>query len=109
MVTATLEPTRLDGIFRMDAKYLPARLRELRTAAGLTQAGLAEKSGLSQNGISHWEQGDRVPGIAQAIALAEALGVTVDDLFKPPATPRRQTSPAREELPPGRRPGRLGK
>ena len=52
-----------------------ARLRELRTTAGLTQAELAERSGLHLHGVTKLEQGDREPSWVTVQALAKALGV----------------------------------
>lgn len=61
----------------------PGRLRELRTAAGLSQEQLAERAGLSRAGISHLEQGSKRPSLASAWALADALGVSVEALGRP--------------------------
>ena len=71
------------------------RLRELRQAAGLTQKQLAEKSGLHQRSISHYEQGLVDPSLPAAQAIAAALGVTVL-AFDEPAKPIR---PARRGRP----------
>jgi transcriptional regulator with XRE-family HTH domain len=40
------------------------RLREQRTAAGLTQAELAERAGLHLHGVMKLEQGDHEPSWA---------------------------------------------
>jgi tetratricopeptide (TPR) repeat protein/transcriptional regulator with XRE-family HTH domain len=51
-------------------------LREYRTAAGLTQAALAEKAGLSEQGVSLLERGTRRrPRIETIRALGTALGL----------------------------------
>jgi transcriptional regulator with XRE-family HTH domain len=50
-------------------------LKRLREEAGLTQAELSERSGLSQTGISDLEQGLNQPTLKTAQALAKALGV----------------------------------
>jgi transcriptional regulator with XRE-family HTH domain len=52
------------------------RLREARKARGLTAIELGELAGVSNSGISRWEQGKRAPGGAYAQKLAKALGVT---------------------------------
>lgn len=59
----------------MDLKALGLRIKELREKAELTQKELADKAGVSQRAISHWEQGLREPGLGAAQALAAALGV----------------------------------
>src|SRR5687768_14027201 len=51
------------------------RLRNLRDAAKLTQAQLAEMVGLSKSGLAYIEQGLREPGWGTVQALAKALGV----------------------------------
>jgi transcriptional regulator with XRE-family HTH domain len=55
-----------------------ARLRELRTKAGLSQAVLAERAGLHLHGITKLEQGEREPSWATVQALAAALEVTCE-------------------------------
>ncbi|ADB34229.1 transcriptional regulator, XRE family [Kribbella flavida DSM 17836] len=60
----------------MAAATLGDLLRQFRTAAGLTQGGLAEKAGLSEQAVSLLERGTRRrPRIATVHALAEALGL----------------------------------
>jgi transcriptional regulator with XRE-family HTH domain len=58
------------------------RLEELRRKAGLTQAQLAEKSGVAQSTISRFE----VVGLNDAkvktlLALAVAIGCRIGDFF----------------------------
>lgn len=63
-------------------------LRQLRRKIGLTQRSLvilAKKdhvSGLVPGGLSHWEDGRRVPSPVQLMALARALRATRDDVLK---------------------------
>jgi DNA-binding XRE family transcriptional regulator len=59
----------------MDAEQFGNALKRLRAQRKLTQKQLAEKSGLSQNAISHWENGEREPGWSAVVQLAKALGV----------------------------------
>lgn len=58
------------------------RLKELREAAGLSQAALAEAAGLNRFGVAKLEQGVREPGWSTVLALAAALTVTPND-FRP--------------------------
>ena len=60
---------------------LGSRLREVRTAAGLTQAEVADKVGVSRKTVNTVENGVFVPSTTLALSLARALGVTVEDLF----------------------------
>jgi DNA-binding XRE family transcriptional regulator len=52
-----------------------ANLVRLRTAAGLTQGQLAERSGVSQPQISQLERAAQEPRLSTVLALARALGV----------------------------------
>ena len=56
------------------------RIKELRQAAGMTQAELAEKIGLSLQAISHYETGRRQITVSKLVAIATALGCSLDDL-----------------------------
>jgi transcriptional regulator with XRE-family HTH domain len=56
-------------------------LRERRVAANLTQAQLAERAGLSRGLVSAVELGRHLPRIDAALALAAALGTSVEELF----------------------------
>lgn len=57
------------------------KIKELRLAAGLTQMQLAEKMEVSQSTVVGWEQ-DSYPPAKKLPALAKALGVTINDLYK---------------------------
>jgi transcriptional regulator with XRE-family HTH domain len=52
-------------------------LRELREAAGLTQAALGERAGIVGSQINKLELGVNQPTFATALALARALGIEV--------------------------------
>jgi transcriptional regulator with XRE-family HTH domain len=69
----------------VNSDYFAGRLKELREAAGLTQPGLAKRAGLSKQAIAQWEQGLRGPSWANVVALAEALGISVEAFLEPPA------------------------
>lgn len=60
---------------------LGSNLKEVRTAAGLTQAELAERAGVSRKTINTVENGVFVPSTTLALTLARTLGVTVEELF----------------------------
>jgi transcriptional regulator with XRE-family HTH domain len=66
------------------------RLRELRKRAGLTQAQLAQSSGVPLGSIRNYEQGQREPYWNVAFRLASALGVSVEsfsDCVEPTDSP----------------------
>jgi transcriptional regulator with XRE-family HTH domain len=71
---------------QVEAARFPGRLRELRQAAGLTQKQLAEKAGVSQRAVSHWEQGLREPSWGNVIALGRVLGVDCTAFLLEPAS-----------------------
>lgn len=63
----------------------PTRLKAFRSARGLTQASLAELSGVSLRAIQQYEQRKKDINHAQAISvlqMAKALGCTVEDLLE---------------------------
>ena len=53
-------------------------LGKLRKEAGLTQAGLADKAGLSARTVQSWEQGRRAPVSPDFFQLVKVLGVSAD-------------------------------
>ena len=57
------------------------RIAQLRHEKGLSQATLAKALGLSASTIAMYEQGRREPSVSILIALAAALGVTIDFLL----------------------------
>ena len=57
------------------------RLAELRKAAGLSQYELARYVGVPQPNIAFWEQSEKPPRSEVLPKMAEALGVSVEDLL----------------------------
>ena len=60
---------------------LCTRLREARTAQGMTQAMVAERAGLPPSLISHYESGRRCPAAWNLATLADTLHVRSDYLL----------------------------
>ena len=58
------------------------RLRELRKEKNITQLKLAMELNMSQNSISRYEKGDREPGLAELIRIADYFDVSVDFLLE---------------------------
>ena len=56
-------------------------MREARSAAGLTQAELAERVGVSRKTINTVENSVFIPSTLLAVKLAKALKCKVEDLF----------------------------
>ena len=61
------------------------RIRQLRKNLGLTQANLAERSGISVNTIARYERGEMTPSIPNLKQLAQALNVSEAELLNGPA------------------------
>lgn len=60
--------------------FISDRIREVRMAANLTQAELAERSGLTQSHISRLENGEHSPSQATIKRIADALGIATSHL-----------------------------
>jgi len=56
------------------------RLRAIRQRRGLTLAQLAERLGVTEGAVSHWETRRRLPSIEQVERIAVALEVDVAEL-----------------------------
>ena len=57
------------------------RLRKAREAKGWSTEKLAGESGISFGSVYAYENGKREPKVTQALAVARALGVSLDDLM----------------------------
>src|SRR5438093_11948494 len=63
------------------------RLQELRRFRRCTLREIAERSGLSESFLSQVERGRASASIASLRRIADALGVTMADLFEPDRLP----------------------
>lgn len=66
---------------RVSKKEIGRRVRLLRDERGLTQTELGERLDLTQSNISAIERGDRGVTIHQAVRIARALRISVDELL----------------------------
>jgi len=62
------------------------QIKDLRIKKGLTQAELAESTGIERTSIVRIENGSQGLNVHRAHKLAQALGCTVDDLFREAAS-----------------------
>jgi molybdate-binding protein/DNA-binding XRE family transcriptional regulator len=71
-----------------------ANLRLARQARGFSQQQLASMAGVSRQAVSAVESGHSDPSLRVALALAQAIGLSVEELFGPgePAAPVTATS-----------------
>ena len=65
----------------MNRNKISARLIELRTKAGLTQAQAARSMGFRQSTYSMWEHGQRVPRDDNKKRIAEFFEASVAEIF----------------------------
>lgn len=65
-------------------------LKSLLEKRGMTQRALAEKLGTTEVTVSRYTSGNRTPNVETTVAIAEVLGVSLDQLvgYEPPAAPR---------------------
>jgi transcriptional regulator with XRE-family HTH domain len=64
-------------------------VRRLRTAAGLTQAKLADRLGVDRAYVSGLERGERNPTVVTLWHVAKALGARVSALLDEPRGRKR--------------------
>ena len=57
------------------------RIKELRTALKMTQSDFATSIGSSQNALSGYENGDRIPSYEILLSIAKTYNVSIDWLF----------------------------
>ncbi len=55
-------------------------IRKARRAKGYTLKKLAEKSGVTYTTISNWECNRVFPNVVPLMAVADTLGITLDEL-----------------------------
>jgi transcriptional regulator with XRE-family HTH domain len=90
--------------------YFAGRLRTLRESAGLSQYALAKRAGLSKQGMSRLELGEREPTWVTVQRLAAALGVSFEAFADPDVARQAQNDeppgvPGRPRKAPARTPG----
>lgn len=56
-------------------------LRAARKARGLSQQALADRVGIHQVTLARYEMEQKEPSVRRALAIAKALGTTVERLF----------------------------
>lgn len=58
------------------------KLRSARTASGMTQEAVAEKTGVSRQTVSNWENNKSYPDIVSVIKLSDLYSLSLDELLK---------------------------
>ena len=59
-----------------------ARIYELRTEKGLSQAQLAKLIGVSQKAIDYWERGINEPKVGYIVLLVNLFDISYDEFFE---------------------------
>lgn len=57
------------------------KIRELRERAGLSQAALAKKIGVTRSAVNAWEMGLSIPTTQYVVELAQLFHVSVDHML----------------------------
>ena len=57
-------------------------IKSIRESKGLTQKQLADKIGTTQPCVCNWESGTSDPRTADLPRIADALGVSIDELVR---------------------------
>jgi transcriptional regulator with XRE-family HTH domain len=65
------------------ADTIPPLLKQGRRDAGLSQAELAERVGVTQPTISRWESGKELPSLPVADFVLRELGISIDVIWTP--------------------------
>lgn len=58
------------------------RVRELRTAAGMTQKALADQLGVTVPTVSKWELGQRTPELERVFRMTLIFGVPIEEIVQ---------------------------
>lgn len=58
------------------------KIKEFRKNKRISQSYIAKIMEVKQNTVSQWETGERMPGVVQALRLADILETTVESLYK---------------------------
>ena len=66
----------------IDKQRFGKRASSLRRRLALSQAGLAEKLGVSAQAVSKWETGAALPDIELLLELSRLYGVSVNELLE---------------------------
>lgn len=71
----------------MTNRSMGETISTLRKEKGMTQKDLADQLGITDKAVSKWERNVAYPDTATIPALAEILGVSVEDLLNAKAAP----------------------
>ena len=58
------------------------RVKDLRTAAGMTQKALADQLGVTVPTVSKWELGQRTPELERVFRMTLIFGVPIEEIVQ---------------------------
>ena len=58
------------------------RVKELRTATGMTQKALADQLGVTVPTVSKWELGQRTPELERVFRMTLIFGVPIEEIVQ---------------------------
>ena len=58
------------------------RIKELQTAAGMTQKALADQLGVTVPTVSKWELGQRTPELERVFRMTLIFGVPIEEIVQ---------------------------
>ena len=58
------------------------RVKELRTAAGMTQKALADQLGVTVPTVSKWELGQRTPELERVFRMTLSCGAPIEEIVQ---------------------------
>lgn len=89
-VSATAMDFKDDAFF----KALGARLAAARDAAGFSQADLAERLGIAQQTLAHYETGRSRVSVGMLLEMSRVLRFSIDDMLAARDAGRSKRGPA---------------
>lgn len=60
---------------------ITTRIKEVRENTGVTQRYVSEQSGVDVHQLSRYENGHQIPSVESLQRIAQALGVSMEDLI----------------------------
>lgn len=71
------------------------QLEKMRSQRGLSRTDIAQMVNVTLSTVTRWENGTRKPDVFCAIKLCEAMGCTLDELFRDDINPTPTPTPPR--------------
>lgn len=86
-------------MYVLDTQKIGRKISTARKAKNMTQLALADQLGVSYQAISNWERGQSAPDIDKLPDLAQALDLSLNDLFDMPDAEKKVVTIRQEDAP----------